>query len=340
MAKKQKPNKPRVPSKPKPHVGGSSRPPDSGGRRETWGICLFLTVITFAVFGQTLRHDFVNYDDDRYVYEDALVSKGITGAGIEQAFAQGSWANWDPLTTLSHMLDCQFYGLHAGGHHLTSVLLHAASAILLFLALRKMTGATWRSGFVAAVFAIHPLHVQSVAWVAERKDTLSGLFFMLTLWAYAGYVKNPGFPRYLPVILFFACGLMSKSMLVTVPFVLFLLDYWPLGRISDLRFTIYEPPAGGTTSGHVGRKKFSPITRSVLEKLPLLAMCVWQVPCSPFKSAPSPRSNSPLDCGWPTRCFRWRITSGRCSGRRGWRCFIRIRIMGCLWRRWASRQSC
>ncbi len=241
------------------------------------GICVFLAAITFAVFGQTLRHEFVNYDDDRYVYENALVSKGVTGAGVAQAFQHGSLANWDPLTTLSHMLDCQFYGLHAGGHHLTNVLLHMASVILLFLALRQMTGTTWRSAFVAAVFAIHPLRVESVAWVAERKDTLSGLFFMLTLWAYALYVKNPRFPRYLLVMLFFACGLMSKSMLITLPFVLLLLDYWPLGRISDLRFTIYEPTASGTTSGHGGRNKFSPITRALIEKLPLLAMSVAAV---------------------------------------------------------------
>jgi Flp pilus assembly protein TadD len=240
--------------------------------RTVWGICLFLAAITFTIFGQTLRHEFVNYDDDRYVYEDAVVSKGITSAGIAHAFAQGSWANWDPLTTLSHMLDCQFYGLHAGGHHLTNVLLHIASVILLFLALRKMTGGLWQSAFVAAVFAIHPLHVQSVAWVAERKDTLSGFFFMLTLWAYARYVKNPGFPRCLPVILFFACGLMSKSMLVTLPFVLLLLDYWPLKRIGDLRFTIYESTVTGTTSGQGGRKRFSALARAVIEKLPLVAI--------------------------------------------------------------------
>jgi protein O-mannosyl-transferase len=255
----------------KPPVGETSPPPSSDGRWMVLGICLFLAAITFAVFGQTLRHQFVNYDDDRYVYENALVSKGVTQAGVAQAFKQGSLANWDPLTTLSHMLDCQFYGLHAGGHHLTNVLLHMASVILLFLTLRKMTGATWRSAFVAAVFAIHPLRVESVAWVAERKDTLSGLFFMLTLWAYAGYAKSPKVPRYLLVILFFACGLMSKSMLITLPFVLLLLDYWPLKRIGDLRFAIYEPAAPGS------QKKFSPITRAFIEKLPLLAMSAGAV---------------------------------------------------------------
>ncbi len=261
MAKKSRP-----PKNAKRPGGKAPAPPAAGpgDRRTVFGVCLFLAAITFAVFGQTVRHEFVNYDDDRYVYENPVVTKGLTGGSVVQAFAHGSWANWDPLTTLSHMLDCQFYGLHAGGHHLTNVLLHAASVILLFLALRKMTGATWRCAFVAAVFAIHPLHVQSVAWVAERKDTLSGLFFMLTLWAYAGHVKNPGFPRYLPVVLFFACGLMSKSMLVTLPFVLLLLDYWPLQRIAEcgVRSAESKTPESKIT-----------VWRSVAEKIPLLAMC-------------------------------------------------------------------
>ena len=233
----------------------------SGDQWMVWGICVFLAAITFAVFGQTLRHEFVNYDDNRYVYENSTITNGLTHAGIVQAFAHGSLANWDPLTTISHMLDCQLHGLQPGGHHLTNVLLHAASVILLFLALRKMTGALWRSAFVAAVFAVHPLHVESVAWVSERKDTLSGFFFMLTLLAYAYYAKGPPKVwRYLLVMIFFACGLMSKSMLVTLPFVLLLLDYWPLGRFDDL-------PA---------KEKRAAVLRSraVLEKLPLLALMI------------------------------------------------------------------
>ena len=142
------------------------------------------------VFGQTLGHGFVNYDDDQYVYENPQVIHGLNLKGIEWAFTHSVMANWHPLTVMSHMLDCQFYGLHAGGHHLTNLLLHAATAILLFLVLRQMTGALWRSAFVAAVFAIHPLRVESVAWVAERKDVLSGLFFMLTLGAYVRYVAQ------------------------------------------------------------------------------------------------------------------------------------------------------
>src|SRR5665213_1132266 len=206
---------------------------DPENRRIVFGICVFLAVITLAVFGQTLRHDFVNFDDDIFVYQNASVTNGFTANGIASAFSYSRIDNWIPLTTLSHITDCQLYGLHAGGHHLTDMLLHMASVILLFLALRRMTGALWLPAFVAALFAIHPLHVESVAWVAERKDTLSGLFFMLTLWAYArAKLRAPHSPLCTQnwlVLVFFTLGLMSKPMLVTLPFVLLLLDYWPLG---------------------------------------------------------------------------------------------------------------
>ena len=154
------------------------------------GVCIFLAAIVWVVFGQTLHHEFVNFDDEVYVYENPLVQKGLTWEGFRWAFTYGQIGNWHPLTWISHMLDCQLYGLNAGGHHLTNVLLHTISVILLFLVLRHMTGFLWRSAFVAAVFAIHPLRVESVAWVAERKDVLSGLFFMLTLWAYVRYAQG------------------------------------------------------------------------------------------------------------------------------------------------------
>ena len=144
-------------------------------------ICLGLALLVGVVFGQTLGYEFVNYDDAVYVYENAQVSQGLSWRGIEWAFTYGNIGHWHPLTWLSHMLDCQFYGLNPGGHHFTNILLHGAAAILLFLVLRQMTGFLWRSAFVAAVFAIHPLRVESVAWVAERKDVLSAFFFMLTL---------------------------------------------------------------------------------------------------------------------------------------------------------------
>jgi len=210
-------------------------------------VCLFLAAITFAVFGQTLGHEFVNFDDNVYVYENPVVAGGLTFKGIVWAFSFHA-ANWHPLTWISHMLDCQLYGLHPAGHHLTNVILHTATVIALFLVLRQMTGALWRSAFVAAVFAIHPLRVESVAWVAERKDVLSGLFFMLTIGAYVRHARNPlSAARYALVILLFALGLMCKPMLVTLPLVLLLLDYWPLQR---------KEPAG----------------RLVLEKWPLLAL--------------------------------------------------------------------
>ena len=224
-----------------------------------FGLCLFLAAITWLVFGQTLHFQFINFDDNEYVYKNAQVARGLTIEGIVWAFTHVHSANWHPLTWLSHMLDCQLYGLNPGGHHLTNVLLHAATAILLFLVLRQMTGALWRSAFVAAVFAIHPLRVESVAWVAERKDVLSGLFFVLTIGAYVRYARRPwSRARYGALLLFFALGLMCKPMLVTLPFVLLLLDYWPLNRVT--------PPADRDD------KKVQSPRNLVVEKLPLLAL--------------------------------------------------------------------
>jgi tetratricopeptide (TPR) repeat protein len=221
---------------------GGKAPPTRGQPHVWWmipAICIFLAAIVWVVFGQTVHDDFVIYDDSRYVYENPVVTAGLTLHGIASSFGSANSDNFIPLTSISHMVDWQFYGRNAGGHHLTNVLLHAANAILLFLVLGAMTGAVWRSAFVAAVFAVHPLHVESVAWVAERKDVLSGLFFMLTLWAYARYAQPAGSRRpktkiwYGLALAFFTLGLMSKPMLVTVPFVLLLLDYWPLKRVES-----------------------------------------------------------------------------------------------------------
>jgi tetratricopeptide (TPR) repeat protein len=221
----------------------------------TIGICIALAGLTWLVFGQTLWHDFINYDDPRYVYENTKITGGLSISGIAWAFTHIHSLNWHPLTTISHMLDCQLHGLNAGWHHFTNVLLHTLTAILLFLALQQMTDAVWRSAFVAAVFAIHPLRVESVAWVAERKDVLSGVCFMLTLLAYVYYTHAPSLRRYLAVALVLALGLMSKPMLVTVPFVLLVLDYWPLRRI-------------GPQTSDAGHRLFMP----VLEKIPLIAL--------------------------------------------------------------------
>jgi protein O-mannosyl-transferase len=200
--------------------------------RAAWAICAFLVLAVALVFGQTVDHDFVNFDDPEYVIENPNVSTGLTPEGIAWAMTARYSNNWHPLAWLSHQLDCQLYDLHPAGHHLTSVLLHAVTSVLLFLVLRRMTGDLWPSAFVAAVFAVHPLHVESVAWIAERKDVLSGLFFVLALGAYLRYVRRPSSRlRYATVAAFFALGLMAKPMLVTLPFVLLLLDYWPLRRI-------------------------------------------------------------------------------------------------------------
>ena len=192
----------------------------------------FLVVATLAVYAQTLGHDFVNYDDYKFVVDNPTVRTGLSIAGLRESFAVSAFVFPIPLTVLSHMLDCQLYGLNAGGHHLTSVLLHVASALLLFAVLDRMTAAPWRSGFVAAMFALHPLHVESVAWVAERKDVLSTFFAMVTLWAYVRWVERPAPVRYGGVLLALTLGLLAKPMLVTVPFLLLLLDYWPLARLT------------------------------------------------------------------------------------------------------------
>src|SRR4029450_6729725 len=188
--------------------------------RSRWGlnvgICIALAALIWLVFGQTFRHDFVNYDDPRYVYENTNITSGLSISGIAWAFTHVHSMNWHPLTTISHILDCQLYGLNAGWHHFTNFLPHTLAAILLFFALLQMTGTLWRSAFVAAVFTIHPLRVESVAWIAERKDVLSGGFFMFTLLAYAHCVRLPSLGRYLLVAFVFACGLMSKPMLVTL----------------------------------------------------------------------------------------------------------------------------
>src|SRR5881227_556777 len=195
-------------------------------------ICAVLVGITWFVFAQTVRHQFVTYDDPQYVYANPDVSAGVSLRRISWAFTHTIAGNWQPLTTISHMLDCQLYGLDPSGHHFTNVLLHTIAVVLLFLVLQQMTGSLWRSAFVAAVFAIHPLHVESVAWVSERKDVLSAVFFMLTLAAYARYTRRSSIANYLLMTFFFALGLMSKPMLVTLPFVLLLLDYWPLARFA------------------------------------------------------------------------------------------------------------
>ncbi|MEY2481408.1 MAG: protein O-mannosyl-transferase [Verrucomicrobiota bacterium] len=213
-------------------------------------VCFGLIAITWFVFGQTRTFPFINYDDPEYIFEVPEINHGLTSHGLAWAFTNLPSPNWYPLTNISHMVEARFYGMNAGGYHLTNVILHTMAAILLALFLWQSTGALWRSAFVAALFAIHPLRVESVAWVVERKDVLSGVFFMLTLIAYVAYARRPGLVRYALVVVSLACGLMSKPMLVTTPIVLLLLDHWPLRRDVDLRVW----------------------PRLVLEKLPLLVL--------------------------------------------------------------------
>lgn len=232
----------------RPDLAGSalpSEPPARKSRGAVLALCAVLIVLTFAVFAQTCRFDFVNYDDNIAVYQNPYVRTGLTAKSLAWAFTFNDYEYWIPLTSVSHIVDVQLFGLKPGGHHLTNVLLHAASVVLLFLALRRLTGAFWRSAFVAAVFAIHPLRAESVAWVVERKDLLASVFFMLALFFY-----GPGWKRGIAVMACFILGFLSKPMVITLPFLLLLLDYWPGGRIS----------------------KFSDWKKPVLEKLPMLAM--------------------------------------------------------------------
>jgi tetratricopeptide (TPR) repeat protein len=222
--------------------------PALAGARLDLLIYLALLLATFAVYAQVRDFDFVNYDDVDYTTGNPNVRQGITVQGLEWALTSRDTGNWVPLTWVSHMLDCEFFGQDSGWHHLHNVLLHALAAVMLCIFLERATGTRWRSALAAFLFALHPLHVQSVAWVAERKDVLNACFWFLTLWLYVRYAERPGTGRYLAVALGFCLGSMAKPMMVTLPFVLLLLDYWPLARL-----------------GQRGRK-------AIWEKLPLLGL--------------------------------------------------------------------
>ena len=195
-------------------------------------IGIALSILALVSYWGVVENDFIRFDDPQYVTENHQVQRGLNRETVVWAFTTSSHAsNWHPLTWISLMLDRELFGMNPAGYHWTSVLLHLLGGLLLFAALNRMTASLWQSGLVAALFLIHPLHVESVAWVAERKDVLSGLFWMMGLWCYARYVEHPGLVRYLWVVLSFSCGILSKPMTVTFPFVLLLLDWWPLGRM-------------------------------------------------------------------------------------------------------------
>ena len=224
--------------------------------RNNWlafAICISLLVLVFFVYWPVRHFEFINFDDGDYVFQNPYVQAGLTRAGVVWAFTTGFASNWHPVTWLSHMFDCQIFGTNAGPHHMVNVAIHSINSILLFLLLRRMTGVMWRSAIVAGLFALHPLRVESVAWIAERKDVLCGLFWMLTTWMYVGYVQSrPGSARikfYFSMLGCFVLGLMSKAVIVTLPFTLLLLDYWPLRRIGKIS-----------------------LRQAVLEKVPFLAL--------------------------------------------------------------------
>jgi Flp pilus assembly protein TadD len=233
-------------------------------------LCLVLTIAILSLFWQVQNHGFVNFDDDLYVTANPRVQAGLTADGIVWAFTTTHASNWHPLTWLSHMVDCHLFGSNPGAHHFTNLLLHAANTLLLLLVLHSMTHAVWESAFVAGLFAIHPLHVESVAWVAERKDLLSTFFWLLTMGLYLHYVQRPRYTRYLLVFLSFSLGLMAKPMLVTLPFVLLLLDYWPLGRLKFVPSSLTTQSAPEKSTVFWSRRSL--ILRLVLEKIPLLGL--------------------------------------------------------------------
>jgi tetratricopeptide (TPR) repeat protein len=235
-------------------------------RRRDVYICLTLAVATLVVFWPAVHHDFINFDDGLYVTDQPLVKRGLTFEGVLWAFSNFDASNWHPVTWMSHMLDCTVFRMFPGGHHLTNVVLHALNAVLLFLLLQRMTGTAWRSAIVAGLFAWHPLHVESVAWVSERKDMLSTLFMILTLWAYVRYAEKPGWIRYGLILVWFALGLMSKAMLVTLPLALLLLDYWPLERLQWRTSKSAEPDTPWQAQPG---PRLGPL---LAEKLPLFAM--------------------------------------------------------------------
>ena len=244
---------PPVTDSPKATVKGISVSDAIREKRRTVYIAFVLTIITAVVYSGVFKNDFINFDDNVYVTSNTHIQQGLSWEGVKWAFTTIYGSNWHPLTWISHMLDIQFFGLNPAGHHLTNLIFHILATLLLFGFLRYATGKVWVSSLVAALFALHPVHVESVAWVAERKDVLSAIFWFLTLWAYVYYTRSPNKRKYALVLILFAFGLLAKPMLVSLPFILLLLDYWPLERM-----TLNRQAVG----------------LLLLEKIPLLIMAV------------------------------------------------------------------
>jgi protein O-mannosyl-transferase len=234
-------------------------------------VCLLLAAAVFIVYWRVTGYGFISFDDPKYVRDNPNLGTGVTLAGIVWAFTSVYAANWHPLTWISHMLDVQLFGMDPGMHHLVNIAFHAANAVLVFTAFRLMTGRVWRSAAVAALFAIHPLHVESVAWIAERKDVLSTLFYLAAIVGYVYYARRRTISRYLLVLLLFILGLLSKPMTVTLPFVLLLLDFWPLGRTGTAFAGPYAKEDAAASPPGTWPGRLLPL---VVEKIPLMALAV------------------------------------------------------------------
>ncbi|MBW1999069.1 MAG: glycosyltransferase family 39 protein, partial [Deltaproteobacteria bacterium] len=238
-------------------------------------LCLLMAMLIALPYWRIQGHDFLNLDDNHYITENPMVREGFTLKGLAWAFSINNIDYWHPVTWFSHMADFELYGMDPGGHHLNNLLLHIINALLLFFILKRMTGATWRSASVALLFGLHPLNVESVAWVAERKNVLSTLFWMTTIWSYVRYAEKPLVSRYLLTLISFALGLMAKPVIATLPLVLLLLDYWPLSRL------LLGP---ADTSGATAKPVFSlslwrspQLLRMLIEKAPFLALSAASV---------------------------------------------------------------
>ncbi|HON58510.1 MAG TPA: tetratricopeptide repeat protein [Smithella sp.] len=239
-------------------------------RRHSWLAAVVLIALVLVIYWPVQHYGFINFDDQVYVADNFRIQHGITSKSLKDAFTSLNTGLWHPLTVLSFLFEYPLFGLNAGGYHWSNVIFHLLNSVMLFVLLRSMTGAVWRSAFVAVLFAVHPMNVESVAWIAERKNVLSTFFWILTMLLYVAYVRNPGWKRYVWVCVSFVLGLLSKPMLVTLPFVLLLMDYWPLNR------TFFNPAmeAQSPFAGWAGKRKTSFL---IAEKIPLFALTIVSV---------------------------------------------------------------
>ncbi len=332
------------------HAPGPNRKSQIANHKSSppaWLMAVLLPLVTIALYWPATGFDFVNYDDPLYVTANPQIQAGLTWEGLAWAFGRvhGEGTYWHPLTWVSHMVDCQLYGLKPWGHHLTSVLLHAANAALVFLVFRRMTGAYWRCVLLAGVFALHPVQVDSVAWVTERKNLLSAFFWLLTTWAYVRYARgrmqNPAAPNpqpatrftfhashlYLLSLCFFALGLMCKPILVTLPFVLLLLDYWPLGRMQKAEGRMQSGEASGThhaprSTHHAPRFTFH--VSLLVEKVPFFVLAAASSAITILAHRGLGMLDSASRLPWDLRLENALVSYGRYLAKAFWPCRLAV----------------